>query len=120
MKNAIRFFIYLAVVLIAGAVFGNAQTTDCPLDKVCMTVGQARQALVDSDTVKAQVAEIATLKLALADQKNITADIKIELAKAIGEKTGAEQMVVRLTAIIEFLQKNGRKKCGTFTLICVQ
>lgn len=92
---------------------------DCPADRVCITLDQARQALVDADTVKAQANEILTLKQALIDQKEVTVDIKIELARVMGEKTGADQAVVRLQAQNEFLLKYGRKRCGVFSL-CIQ
>lgn len=108
-ERVIQGLIAIAALLFLFALSASAQT-DCPPDKVCITPEQARHYLNLEDTAKAKDAEIATLKNALADQKNITADIKIELAKAIGEKTGAEQQVVRLSAIVDLLLKSVRPK----------
>lgn len=84
--------------------------TECPPDRVCLTVEQARQALIDSDTVKAQSIEIKAKTDAIELYKAEIANLRIELAKMTGDKTGAEQMIVRLTAIVDFMLKNGRTK----------
>jgi uncharacterized membrane protein len=41
-----------------------------------------------------------------------------KLATATGQLVGSEAMVTRLTAIIDFMLKNGREKC--YGLICIQ
>lgn len=109
----------LVLGVVLGVTIGGAQTVDCPPDKVCLDRDQAAKYLTIEDTLKATEKENLALKQALIDQKGLTVDVKIELAKVIGEKTGAEQQVVRLTAMVEFLNKNGRKKCGIFS-ICIQ
>lgn len=122
--NAGKLFVKVIFVLVSLVLLiGQAQAQDCPPDRVCMTKDQAAHYLTLEDTVKAKDAElvakdgeIATLKVALADQKNITADVKIELAKTVGEKTGAEQALIRRNAEFEFLLKNGRKKCTLFSI----
>ena len=107
---------FMKIIFLALAVFAifavetNAQTAECPADKVCVTVEQARQALIDADTVKAQAAEIKALNDAIDQYKAEIANLRIELAKMTGDKTGAEQMIVRLTAIVDFMLKNGRTK----------
>jgi hypothetical protein len=100
-----------AFVFLCGTYHVAAQSVECPPDKVCISLEQARQALLDSDTVKAQASEIAVLKQAVEDHKKLESDLKIDLAKMTGEKTGADQMVVRLTAITDILLKNTKKKC---------
>ena len=110
--NPCRLILLLFFTLAVGTGYSQTPATpqDCPAGFVCITPEAARRALVDSDTVKAQSVEIAAKDTAIADlQKELNA-MRIELAKAIGEKTGSEQMVVRLTAIIDFMLKNGRTK----------
>lgn len=114
MKELIRFLIILTVALLLA--YNAAAQTDCPPDKVCLTVEQARQALIDSDTVKAQAVEIKALKDARELDKAELQNLRIELAKMTGDKTGAEQMVVRLTAIIDVLLKGQKKKCMPFSV----
>jgi len=103
--------VLLALMLLCAAtITAHSQTGSCPPSFVCISPEAARKALADSDTVKAQAIELAAKDQAIADfQKELNA-MRIELAKAIGEKTGSEQMVVRLTAIIDFMLKNGRTK----------
>jgi ribosome maturation protein Sdo1 len=100
----------ILILIFASALIANAQQTDCPPSKVCISLEQARQALIDSETVKAQATELAAKDQAIADLKAELANLRIELAKSTGEKTGAEQMVVRLTAIVDLLLKSTRKK----------
>jgi hypothetical protein len=107
----IRLLIILAVTIWLSLTASNVSAqTECPPDKVCLTIEQARQALIDSDTVKAQQVEIKAQKDAIELYKAEIANLRIELAKMTGDKTGAEQMIVRLTAIVDFMLKNGRTK----------
>lgn len=96
-------------LLCVGAINISAQT-DCPVDKVCITVAQARQALANEDTIKAQAAEIDKQKQLVQDALKESDKIKIELAKTVGELTGAQQMNVRLTAIVDVLLKHVKPK----------
>lgn len=100
--------IFLLALIFLGALAGYSQ--DCPPNMVCITREAAVQALKDSDTVKAQESEIKAKDQAIKDLEKIIVDLKIELAKMTGDKTGAEQMVVRLSAIVDVLIKNTRKK----------
>lgn len=79
-------------------------------DTVTISRDAALKCLTDSDTVKAQATEITVLKQAISDHKDVQTNLKIELAKMSGEKTGAEQMNVRLTAIVDILLKSVRPK----------
>ncbi len=102
-----KLIIIASLILVTGI---TVSAQDCPPDKVCITVEQARQALIDSDTVKAQQELIKARDTAIEQYKAEIANLRIELAKMSGDKTGSEQMVVRLTAIIDFMMKNGRTK----------
>lgn len=106
MKN----LIFLLATIFLGALAGYSQ--DCPHPTGCVTISReaAVTALLNADTVKAQEVELKAKDQAINDLKNVIVDLKIELAKMSGDKTGAEQMVVRLTAIIDFMLKNGRVK----------
>ncbi|HLA96622.1 MAG TPA: hypothetical protein VK612_12940 [Pyrinomonadaceae bacterium] len=109
--------ILIAFLAILGSSnYAYGQTADCPADRVCLTVDQARQALVDSDTVKAQALEITVLDKTVSDLRDEIGRLRIELAKMTGDKTGAEQMIVRLTAIVDLLLKQTRKKCLPFSV----
>lgn len=99
----------LAMVFLGSCNYAYAQA-ECPADKVCISRAAAIQALQDSDTVKAQADELKAKDQAIEDLKKIIVGLKIDLAKMTGDKTGAEQMVVRLTAVIDFMLKNGRVK----------
>jgi len=107
--------IFLISIIFLGTIAGYSQ--DCPADKVCVSPEAARKALVDSDTVAAQKTELAAKDQAIEDLKKVIVDLKIELAKMTGDKTGAEQMVVRLTAILDIMIKQVRpKKIGLINL----
>lgn len=105
----IRFLTILAICLFL-AYSAASQDVECPQGRVCLTVEQARQALIDSDTVKIQAARIADLEKTVVEITDKLHKLEIETAKMSGDKTGAEQMIVRLTAIIDFMLKNGRTK----------
>jgi hypothetical protein len=109
MKNLIQFSAVVAVCLFLAASVA-AQDVQCPQDRVCLTVEQARQALKDADTVKIQEKRIADLEKTVVEITDKHHRLEIETAKMLGDKTGAEQMIVRLTAIIDFMLKNGRTK----------
>jgi hypothetical protein len=100
-------------VAAATATIAHAQAA-CPPDRVCITVEQARQALLDRDTVKAQESQILDLKKAILDEKSITLDVKIELAKTTGQLTGVQGENVTLRALVDVLIKNARPKKNGF------
>jgi hypothetical protein len=103
----------VAFVFSVFSVVSVAQS-DCPADKVCISPEAARKALADADLVEAQKKEIDVLKQALADQKNVAADVKIELARTMGEKTRLEIEVPRLSALLEVCMKKRGVKVGLF------
>ena len=103
--------LWILCLVLFVSVVSHAQTaTDCPADKVCLTVQQARQALIDADTVKAQKIQVEAQEKTIEGLRDELDRLRIELAKLTGDKTGAEQMNVRLTAIIDLLLKNVRPK----------
>ena len=101
-------FILIALVLLIGQAQG--QVSDCPADKVCLTREQAVEALQNRDKVKALEEREKALEEARKIDAETIANLKLELAKMTGDKTGAEQMIVRLSAIVDFMLKNGRTK----------
>jgi hypothetical protein len=103
-----RRILIISTMFFMFAVAGYAQ--ECPAGKVCISPEAARKALEDSDTAKAQAVEIRVKDDAITAYKAELATLRTELAKAVGEKTGAEQMNVRLTAIIDILLKSVRPK----------
>ena len=112
MMRTIRLASFMVVVLGAFALSVQGQT-DCPPDKVCLTQAQAAKYLTLEDTVKAQQNEILALKQAVLDQKLVTMDVKIELARTVGELTGAKQALVRCDVDKDLLVKYGRvRKLG--------
>lgn len=97
----------LALLLFCGTY--HAQT--CPVDMVCITPAAARQALADSDTVKAQKSELAVKDQAIADLKELLANMRIQFAEKSGENTALKQNAVSDRAIITELLKYSKKKC---------
>jgi len=108
------------IILFAISASGQTDCTVTPRDCALVSKAALVKALTDSDTVKAQAAEIMTLREAVVKQKEVTVDVKIELAKAIGQLTGAQQELVSARAMLDFVMKNGRNKCGGFTIFCMQ
>lgn len=110
-----KLILCLSILFVWGS--ANAQS-ECPATLVCISPEAARKALQDSDTVKAQSAELAAKDIAISDFRAEITTLKIELAKMSGDKTGAEQMIVRLTAIVDILLKSTKKKCMPLS-ICI-
>jgi len=107
MKN---YRLLLLCVILLSAVYMTLAQTDCPPEKVCITREAAIKALTDSDTVKAQEAQIAALKQAADDLKTEVVKMQIELARVTGQLTGSQQMEVSQRAIITALLPMVRKK----------
>lgn len=89
---------------------------DCPPDKVCISPAAAKQALEDSDTVKAQETEIKGLKQAIEDFRKTLNDMRIEFARVSGENTALKQNAVSDRAIMEILLKNAKKRCAPLSI----
>jgi hypothetical protein len=105
--------ILLLALVICGTLTANSQTViDCPHPDGCVVIsrGAAIKNLETDDKAKALEAENIVLKQAAADFRDETRKMQIELAKVTGEKTGAEQMNVRLTAIVDILLKHVKPK----------
>lgn len=107
-----KWLLSISIVLCAGAACLAQSPTDCPPNLVCITPEAARKALENSDLVEAQKKEIEVLKQAIADQRNLTADVKIELAKTVGEKTRLEIEVPRLSGLLEVCMKKRKVSVG--------
>lgn len=98
------------VVVLSAVSYG--QTAACPAGFVCISEAAANAALRASDERDAYKKETETLKTQVIPelQKEI-ATLQTEIAKQVGEKTGAQEMVVRLSALLDLALKNTRKKC---------
>lgn len=96
-----KILITFSIILFAST-FAYSQDA-CPADKVCISPAAARQALVDSDTVKAQEKAIADLK----DELN---KMRVQFAEKSGENTALKQNAVSDRALIEILVKFARPK----------
>lgn len=106
----------IAILVFASALIVNAQQTDCPADKVCISREAAKQALEDSDLVKAQKAEIAVLNQAIDDFRKELNSMRIEFARVSGEATALRQNAVSDRAIIDLLLKNSKKRCAPLSI----
>lgn len=103
-----------AMFIFAGSVSAQAAAPQCPTGFVCITPEAARAALIAQDTVKAQEQQILDLKKAILDEKSLNVDIKIELAKTVGQMTGVQGENVTLRALVDLLVKSTRKKSVGF------
>ena len=103
---------YLAVLtfLLFASFTASAQVADCPANFVCITRAAAEKFIVLDETVKAQTAEIATLKQGNADYKELLNKMRVEYAEKIGENTALKQNDVSNRAIIDLLLKQVRPK----------
>lgn len=118
----------ITFLLCVYAVNISAQCPVMPQGTVCLTQAEMNKAASNALTVLAQDKEIAVLKTQLA-QKDISikqaqdtakqneADLKaqnlklaVDYATAQGQLIGANAEIVRQSATIEFLLKNGRVK----------
>ena len=108
-----KILIATAILILAGGLTANAQTGET----VTISKEAAIKCLQDSDALKAADVEKAALKQAIDDYKKLVGDLKIEIAKLSGEKTGPDQMVVRLSALLDFAIKNTKKKRNC--VICI-
>lgn len=103
-------YLFIALLILAGAVIASAQDAQCPAGYVCITREAAIANLQRDDHAKAVEAENAVLKQAIEDHKKIESDLKVELAKTTGTLTGCQQNAVSDRAIIDILVKNTRAK----------
>lgn len=99
-------------IIFAAVTSFSQSTPDCPVGFVCISPEAARKALENADTVEAQRKEILALMQAIADQKGATADVKIALAQATGEKTQLEIANLRLNGNLEVCMKKRGVKVG--------
>jgi hypothetical protein len=102
--------LFILTILLFGAVAVNAQTSECPTDKVCISPEAARKALADADTVIALRAEIKALEDAVNALKDNTQKALLDVARLSGENTALKQNDVSNRAIIEILVKMVRQK----------
>ena len=120
MKLAVKHFslaLFAFICLLGLFVLDGYSQTECPADKVCISPAAARQALVDSDTVKAQQTQIAAQDQAIADLKTELNNMRVRFAEVSGEATALRQNAVSDRAIITVLLQSVRpKKIGLINL----
>jgi len=94
----------------------TAQNNPCanvpmPGETVCITRQDLIRFLQTDDENTALKAENDAVKKAAEDLKKEIYRLQTELAKTTGELTAQQQMVVRLSAVLDLALKNTRKKC---------
>jgi hypothetical protein len=129
-----QFLITAAFCIISPlAVF--SQVSDCPQDKICISVEAANKARENALELQATKEKAAVLETALTEKDKSIAELRetarkneadlkerlhkteVELATKTGQLIGAEAERTRLIAITEFLLKHGRvKKYGILNL----
>lgn len=117
--SRIKHFLLCAVIGVIPFVTTISAQTDCRTDPAdCTLVSRAvmQRALEDSDTVKAQKAEIAVLNQAIDDFRKELNNMRIEYAATKGELSMCKQNGVSDRAIIDILIKNTRKKCAPLSI----
>lgn len=82
-----------------------------PGETVCITRQDLIRFLQTDDQNTALKAENDAVKKAAEDLKKEIYRLQTELAKTTGELTAQQQMVVRLSAVLDLALKNTRKKC---------
>lgn len=118
----------LIILLILSPVAVFSQTAECPQGFICLTQAEANKARENALELAATKEKVQTLEDALKAKDASYNDLKTakekneadlterlnkvtnELATKTGQLIGAEAMNVRLTAIIDFMLKNGRTK----------
>jgi peptidoglycan hydrolase CwlO-like protein len=113
--------------ILTASVITTAQTV-CPEGLVCISQSAANQAAANVRELEATKEKVTVLESALKSKDDTIREIQetakknendlkeainrttAELARTNGQLTGAEAMNVRLTAIIDFMLKNGRTK----------
>lgn len=103
-------YLFLLSVFLALPLAVSAQVADCPANFVCITRQAAEKFIVLDETVKAQTAEIATLKQGNADYKDLLNKMRVEYAEKVGENTALKQNDISNRAIIDLLLKQVRPK----------
>lgn len=126
--------VYVVTILLLAALWSFAQETkptpattaqnnpcanvSMPQDAVCVTRQDLIRFLQTDDQNTALKAENDAVKKAAEDLKKEICRLQTELAKTTGELTAQQQMVVRLSAVLDLALKNTRKKCLPFS-VCI-
>lgn len=121
--------VYVVTILLLAALWGFAQeatptppsattgqnnpcaNVPMPGETVCITRQDLIRFLQTDDENTALKAENDAVKKAAEGLKKEIYRLQTELAKTTGELTAQQQMVVRLSAVLDLALKNTRKKC---------
>jgi septal ring factor EnvC (AmiA/AmiB activator) len=129
-KSVIPYSQILTAILFAilSPLAAFSQSVECPPSLICLTQAEANAAAQNARELIATREKITVLESALKSKDDTIREIQetakknendlkeainrttAELARTNGQLTGAEAMNVRLTAIIDFMLKNGRTK----------
>jgi hypothetical protein len=131
-----RKLIFLIAFIFCGACnYAYGQTDPQP---VCISQQAANACATNARTIPALEAKIAILEAALVEKDKSIDELKetnrknvqdltkavhdgdVKLATATGQLIEKDGTIVRITAILDFVMKNGRNKCGPLTVICIQ
>lgn len=114
------------------------QVAGCPQGYVCLTQEAAQRAVENArlrPLLEQQIEELTKSRDAArqdaesvrstamkneADLRKALIDTTVDYARASGELIQSKAEVVNLRTQVEFMLKNGRNKCGGFTLLCIQ
>lgn len=128
-----KLILLVTFIILSTCTYAHAQT-ECPANFVCITQEAANRAAQNARELEAQKQKVIVLESALVEKDKNVAEIQLakdkneaelkaaltetqtKLATATGQLIGAEATNVRLTAIIDFMLKNGRSKCN----LCIQ
>lgn len=123
-----RRYVYVVTILLLAALWSFAQdapttapattvqnnpcaNVPMPGETVCITRQDLIRFLQTDDENTALKAENDAVKKAAEGLKKEIYRLQTELAKTTGELTAQQQMVVRLSAVLDLALKNTRKKC---------
>lgn len=128
--------VYVVTILLLAALWSFAQTPEptptpattgqnspcanvpMPGETVCITRQDLIRFLQTDDENTALKAANKDIKQAAEELKKEIYRLQTELAKTTGELTAQQQMVVRLSAVLDLALKNTRKKCLPFS-VCI-
>lgn len=131
-----RLLVAILFIAVLFTVAVSCQVPECPPGYVCITQAAANRAAENARLVPVLEQSVTDLKAQLVEKDKSTdeirkageenvRDLKAENTRLIsevsvktGQLVGSEAMVTRLTAIVDFMLKNGREKC--VSVICIQ
>lgn len=103
--------VFTIALMMFGGYTANAQTADCPPDKVCLSRAAAEKAVETVKELDATKVQLAAEKQAVEDLRKELNEMRVKFAEVSGELSGIKQNAVQDRAIIEMLLKSVKRKC---------